>query len=131
MVRGLIRREAALDIVRAQDAGLSSVDDLALLAQAAAQNRILIAHDASTLIAEWPAANTYPACLRCAAPFPFRLSLRRSCSCSNQGEWEGQVRYYISAEPASKAIAAPQKPGGRRKHRTPALLYDKNVEFPT
>ena len=49
IVRGLLRRRPDLDIVRVQDAGLSGVDDPALLAWAAAQDRVSITHDASTV----------------------------------------------------------------------------------
>jgi predicted nuclease of predicted toxin-antitoxin system len=41
IVEGLLLREPGLDIVRAQDVGLSGKDDRELLAWAAEQNRIL------------------------------------------------------------------------------------------
>ena len=51
IVRGLRRRKPDLDIVRVQDAGLSGMDDPSLLAWAAAQDRVLITHDVSTMTA--------------------------------------------------------------------------------
>jgi len=51
IVRGLLRRKPDLDIVRVQDVGLSGVDDSSLLAWAAAQDRMLITHDVSTMTA--------------------------------------------------------------------------------
>jgi hypothetical protein len=42
VVRGLWRREPALDLVRVQDAGLSSSDDAAVLEWAA---RVLLTHE--------------------------------------------------------------------------------------
>ncbi|MBI5033617.1 MAG: DUF5615 family PIN-like protein [Chloroflexi bacterium] len=49
IVRGLVRRNPSLDIVRAQDAGLSGVDDPVLLDWAARERRVLLTHDVSTI----------------------------------------------------------------------------------
>ncbi|HUE20381.1 MAG TPA: DUF5615 family PIN-like protein [Bryobacteraceae bacterium] len=51
IVRGLLRRKPALDILRVQDAGLSGMDDSSLFAWAATQDRVLITHDVSTMTA--------------------------------------------------------------------------------
>ena len=51
IVRGLRRRNPSIDIVRAQDAGLTGVDDQVLLAWAAEQERVLLTHDVSTITA--------------------------------------------------------------------------------
>ena len=45
IVRGLRRRFSELDLVRVQDAGLSGIDDPALLSWASKENRILLTHD--------------------------------------------------------------------------------------
>ncbi|HOA62740.1 MAG: DUF5615 family PIN-like protein [Verrucomicrobia bacterium] len=50
VVRGLLRRNPALDVVREQDAVPSSLDDPAVLAWAAAEDRVLVSHDVATLI---------------------------------------------------------------------------------
>lgn len=49
IVRGLLRRNPKLDIVRVQDVGLSGADDPSVLEWAADQGRIVITHDISTL----------------------------------------------------------------------------------
>lgn len=49
IVRGLLRRQRSLDLVRVQDAGLSGADDPAVLEWAAHQGRVLISHDVTTL----------------------------------------------------------------------------------
>jgi hypothetical protein len=50
-VRALRRSIPDIDIVRAQDAGLTAVDDETLLAWAAEHDRILPTHDVSTITA--------------------------------------------------------------------------------
>jgi len=42
IVRGLLRRESDLDIIRIQDVGLSGKDDATVLEWAAQENRILL-----------------------------------------------------------------------------------------
>jgi uncharacterized protein (DUF433 family) len=49
VVRGLLRRNPNLDIVRVQDVGLSGADDASVLQWAADQGRIIVTHDISTL----------------------------------------------------------------------------------
>src|SRR3990167_7459025 len=49
IVRGLLRRNPKLDIVRVQDVGLSGADDPSVLQWAADQGRIVVTHDISTL----------------------------------------------------------------------------------
>jgi len=49
IVRGLIRRNPNIDIIRIQDVGLSGADDPIVLEWAAKQERILLTHDASTI----------------------------------------------------------------------------------
>ena len=49
IVRGLLRRAPALDIVRIQDAGLSGADDPTVLAWTAREQRILLTHDVTTI----------------------------------------------------------------------------------
>lgn len=50
IIRGLLRRNPSVDVVRAQDVGLTGVDDRILLEWAARHNRILLTHDVQTLI---------------------------------------------------------------------------------
>jgi hypothetical protein len=100
IVRGLLRRRPDLDIVTAQDADLSGADDPSLLAWAAAEDRVLITHDVSTMTAY--------AYLRVAGgeymPGVFEVSrsvpvgsviedILLLSECSNEREWAGQIRY--------------------------------------
>jgi hypothetical protein len=50
VVRGLRRREPALDLVRVQDAALRIADDSTILSWAADQRRVLISRDRKTLV---------------------------------------------------------------------------------
>lgn len=49
ILAGLRRRQATLDIIRVQDTDLLGADDPAVLAWAAAEDRILLTHDAATI----------------------------------------------------------------------------------
>jgi predicted nuclease of predicted toxin-antitoxin system len=49
VVRGLLRREPSIDLLRVQDVGLAGADDLTILAWCAANDRVLITHDSSTV----------------------------------------------------------------------------------
>ena len=49
ILRGLLRRQPDLDIVRVQDVGLFGEDDPNVLAWAAKENRILLTHDVATI----------------------------------------------------------------------------------
>src|SRR5437899_2486151 len=50
IIRGPRRREPALDLVRAVDVGLDHTPDPAILAWAAAQERILVTGDLNTMV---------------------------------------------------------------------------------
>ncbi len=49
IIRGLLRRESTLDLVRVQDVGLSGASDSVVLDWAAAEDRLLLTHDAATV----------------------------------------------------------------------------------
>ena len=49
IVRGLLRRNPTLDIVRIQDVGLSGADDPQVLDWAAQEGRIILTHDVATM----------------------------------------------------------------------------------
>ena len=51
IVRGLVRRFSAIDIVRVQDVGLINADDREILASAANEKRVLLTHDVATMTA--------------------------------------------------------------------------------
>ena len=50
IIRGLRRRRSEIDLVRAQDALPKGTPDLAVLAWAAAENRILVTNDRNTMV---------------------------------------------------------------------------------
>src|SRR5688572_11085079 len=50
ILRGLLARVPGLDVVRAQDIGLSGAPDPDVLARAAAEGRILLTHDRKTMV---------------------------------------------------------------------------------
>jgi len=100
IVRGLLRRQPELDIVRIQDAGLSGADDTTVLEWAAQEGRVLLTHDVSTIT-----KYAYER-VRADQPMPGVFEVNRSvpigraiedilllAECSLDGEWEGQVRY--------------------------------------
>lgn len=49
IIRGLLRREPGLDLVRVQDAGLRSRDDPSVLEWASNEGRVLLTHDVTTM----------------------------------------------------------------------------------
>lgn len=98
IVRGLLRRLPLLDIVRVQDVGLRGRRDSQVLAWAADDGRILLTHDADTMI-EF-AKNRVAANM----PMPGIVEISQDvrigeaideliifASCSLDGEWEGQI----------------------------------------
>ena len=100
IVRGLLRRQPELDIVRIQDVGLSGADDPTVLEWAAQEERVLLTHDVSTIT-----RYAYER-VRAGRPMPGVFEVSRAvptgraiedilllAECSLDGEWEGQVRY--------------------------------------
>jgi hypothetical protein len=49
IIKGLKRREPAVDFTTAYEAGLAGLDDRAVLALAASSGRVLVSHDVSTM----------------------------------------------------------------------------------
>jgi predicted nuclease of predicted toxin-antitoxin system len=100
IVRGRLRRNAKLDIVRVQDVGLTGADDPSVLQWAAGQGRILVTHDISTLAkhafdrvtAGQPMPGVFE--VRSVAPVGQAIDdLILLAECSFEGEWEGQVHF--------------------------------------
>lgn len=89
IIRGLLRRQLNIDIVRVQDVSLSGKDDPTVLEWAAKENRILLTHDVATI--------THYAYNRLAEskPMPGVIEyLLLLLSCSLDGELEGQIFYF-------------------------------------
>ncbi len=100
IVRGALRRISDLDIVRAQDVGLSGATDPHILEWAAKQGRILLTHDVSTMkgCALGRVQNGLPmpgvfVVNQTSAIGPVIDDLVLVAQCSIEGEWEGQIRY--------------------------------------
>src|SRR5262245_21670947 len=100
IVRGVRRRNPAIDLVRVQDEGLSGADDSTVLEWAAGAGRVLLTHDVSTMT-----RYAYDR-VREGKPMPGVFEVKREVAigvaideilllaeCSLHGEWEGQVRY--------------------------------------
>lgn len=100
IVRGVLRRNPEVDIVRLQDSGLSGADDPTVLEWAAREDRVLLTHDVTTMT-----RYAYER-VRTGKPMPGVFEVNRSVpvglaieeillivECSLKGEWEGQVRY--------------------------------------
>lgn len=100
IVRGILRPNPDVNIVRVQDMGSIEADDPTVLEWAAQQGRAVLTHDVATM--------TNFACERMQAglamPGLFEVSRRVSvglaieeilliAECSLEGEWEGQVRF--------------------------------------
>ena len=100
IVRGLSRRCPGLDIVRAQDEGLSGSPDPALLTWAAERGRLVLTHDVSTLTSyAWErvrAGLAMPEVVEVPVGISFAQAiddLLLLAEASNEGEWQGQVIY--------------------------------------
>jgi len=100
ILRGLLRRNSALDIVRAQDAGLTGRGDAEVLEWAETEGRILLTHDVTTMkqqVDERLAAGLpMPGVFELAQDVPIGLAIEEIlllAECSLEGEWEGQIRF--------------------------------------
>ena len=100
IVRGVRLRDPDIDLVRVQDVGLSGADDPSVLEWAAGHRRILLTHDVATIT-----AFAYER-VRAGKPMPGVFEVGRTVALrsaiedivllaiySEDGEWEGQVRY--------------------------------------
>lgn len=100
ILRGILRQNPYVDVVRVQDVGLSQADDPTVLEWAAQQGRVILTHDVTTMTRF--AYERIQADL--SMPGLFEVSRRVSlgqaieeilllAECSLEGEWEGQVRF--------------------------------------
>ena len=100
ILRALLRRQDDLDILRVQDVGLSSAKDAEVLAWAAAEARMLLTHDVTTMTQQ-----AYER-VREGLPMPGVVEISLSAPLqtviddllllarvSMTGEWQGQVLY--------------------------------------
>jgi predicted nuclease of predicted toxin-antitoxin system len=98
ILRGLFRRNPALDIVRAQDAGLRGLGDDKVLEWAATEGRVLLTHDVTTMkqfIDERLAAGLpMPGVFALGQDVPIGQAIEAillPAEYSLDGEWEGQI----------------------------------------
>ncbi len=100
IVRGVLRRNPKIDIVRLQDAGLRGADDPAVLEWAAAEGRVLLTHDVATMTRyayeRVQAGKPMPGVFEIGHEVPLVRAIQDVvliAECSLDGEWDGQVRY--------------------------------------
>ena len=100
VIRGLLRRNPALDVMRVSDAGLAGLDDPGVLAWAAGERRVLVSHDVTTLTAfaytRVQAGQPMPGLFEVGPAVPIAIAIQDLlliAECSLPDEWEGQVRY--------------------------------------
>lgn len=100
IVRGVLRRNSQIDIVRVQDVGLSGADDPSILEWAAQENRVVVTHDISTLAkhaferVETGRAMPGVFAVRSLAPIGRAIDdLVLLAEFSHDAEWDGQVRH--------------------------------------
>jgi hypothetical protein len=100
IVRGLVRKDENVDIVRVQDVGLSGADDPIVLEWAAGEGRVLFTHDVNTMPDHakqrakdgepMPGLFIVPQGVAIGGTIDHMLLI---AECSLEGEWEGQVLY--------------------------------------
>ena len=100
IVRGVRLRDPDIDLVRVQDVGLSGANDPTVLKWVAGHQRILLTHDVATIT-----AFAYER-VRAGKPMPGAFEVGRIvavrsaiddivllATCSEDGEWDGQIQY--------------------------------------
>ncbi|MFN8061232.1 MAG: DUF5615 family PIN-like protein [Vicinamibacterales bacterium] len=97
IVRGLLRRNPQVDVLREQDVGLSGATDPAVLEWAATENRVV---DVSTLAGHAFARVTAGQAMPGVFAVPAMLAVDRAIDdllrlteCSHSGEWVGRVQF--------------------------------------
>jgi hypothetical protein len=98
IVRGIIRQNPDIDIVRAQDAGLSGAGDPTVLEWAAREKRIVLTHDVATMtVFAYQRVRdglSMPGLFEVSRRVPVGQAIEEIiliAECSLEGEWEGQV----------------------------------------
>ena len=100
VLRGLLRLKPALDIVRAQDVGLIGKGDVKVLEWAAAEGRVLLTHDVTTMrqyaIDRIVAGLPMPGVFVVSQEIHIGQAIEEIlliAEYSLEGEWEGQIRF--------------------------------------
>lgn len=100
VLRGVLARNPAFAIVRAQDAGLSGATDPDILEWAAQEGRVVLTHDKRTMTrdtnARLVAGLPMPGVVVVHQDTPTRWAIEgllEMIGASLEGEWENQIRY--------------------------------------
>jgi hypothetical protein len=98
IVRGMLRQNPGIDIVRIQDVGLSGADDPTVLEWAAQEGQIVLTHDVATMTTfayqRIQAELSMPGLFEVSRRVPVAIEeIILIAECSIEGEWEGQVRF--------------------------------------
>lgn len=100
IVRGVLRQNPNVDVVRVQDVGLSAADDPSVLEWVAQQRRVVLTHDVATMTQfAYERVQTgllMPGLFEVSRRVPVGLAIEEIlllAECSLEGEWEGQVRF--------------------------------------
>src|SRR5689334_21808795 len=98
IVRGLLRRQPDLDLVRVQDVGLAGAEDPDILAWAAENNRIVLTHDRATMsdvaYERVAAGEKMTGVFILSDRFPVGPAMEEILllvACSEQAEWNGKA----------------------------------------
>ena len=100
IIRGLLRRQPNINIVRIQDVNLSGSDDPAVLEWAAKEGRVLLTHDVATITHHAydriRNGKSMPGVVEVSRQMPIGLAIEEILLvtvCSIEREWEGQIIY--------------------------------------
>jgi hypothetical protein len=100
ILRGLLRRQPDIDIVRVQDIEISGADDPTVLEWAAQENRILLTHDVSTITMYTYERVSEGQLMPGVVEIPSDAAIGRVIEdililleCTTEGEIEGQIQY--------------------------------------
>jgi hypothetical protein len=101
IVQGLLRRCPELDLVRSRDEGLRGADDPALLAWAAANQRVLLTHDRQTMpghaydrvVQGWPMPGVFVVSTQLAPGRAIEDILTLVLGSWHDDEWKDQVLF--------------------------------------
>ncbi len=100
ILRGLLRRDPTLDIVRVQDVGLKRAPDPVVLEWAAQENRVLLTHDRNTIVKfayeRVVTGKPMPGVIEIDRSVPMNIAIEDIhllAIASDSGDWESQVVY--------------------------------------
>ncbi|MBI3536554.1 MAG: DUF5615 family PIN-like protein [Chloroflexi bacterium] len=100
IVRGVLRRNPDVDIIRIQDVGLSGTKDDTLLEWAAKQDRILLTHDVNTITRyvyeRIQAGKSMPGVVEVNSELAMKQVIEDIlllAECSLEEEWEAKILY--------------------------------------